>query len=545
MAMTLSRSRQWRGCGVARLGVVSRLVDDPEQCYRFMRSRDTRFDGQFYVGVTSTGIYCRPSCPARMPRFEHCRFFPTAAAALGAGFRACKRCRPNVAPGSPEWAARADLVARAMRMIADGVVDRGGVSELAARLGYSTRQVQRALTEELGAGPLALARAQRAQTARTLIESTALPMSSIAFAAGFDSIRQFNGTVQEVFALTPTELRRRARSGGSAAPSTLQLRLAVRTPFHAEGVFAHLVATAVPGVEEWRDGAYHRSLSLDHGPAVVSLRPGVDHVTAVLRLADHRDLTAAVARCRWLLDLDADPAAVDAALAEDPLLIDAVQAQPGRRVPRCVDGDELALRIVLGQQVSTKAAQTLTRRLVRDLGAELPPTLVDDAGTLTHTFPSADDVAKVDPATLPMPRRRAATLTGLAAALAGRDLDLSPGTDRAAALDTLLRQPGIGPWTSASIAMRALGDPDAFPATDLGIAQAGRLLGLDDARQLLARSERWRPWRSYATQVLWGLLDHPINRLPHDPTAARPSAARAGPPAASGADGPWPPASRR
>ena len=479
-----------------------------------MRSKDTRFDGRFYVAVTSTGIYCRPSCPARTPRFENCRFYPSAAAALGAGFRACKRCRPNVSPGDPAWVQRADLVARAMRLIADGVVDRGGVSELAARLGYSPRQVQRALTEELGAGPLALARAQRAQAARTLIESTSLPMTSIAYAAGFASIRAFNDTVHEVFASTPTDLRRRVRPGMATSASTVALRLAVRGPFHVAGLFGHLVATAVPGLEEWRDGAFHRSMRLEHGPAVVALRPAGTHVEATLRLADHRDLVSAVTRCRWLLDLDADPAAIDAALAEDPLLRAAVEAQPGRRVPRCVDGAELALRMVLGQQVSTKAARLLSGRLMVDLGTPLPTALIENGSSIGWTFPTAGAVATCDPESLRMPRRRAETLIALATALAAGDLDLSPGADRVHALDALAHLPGIGPWTIASVAMRALGDPDAFLATDLGVAAAGRLVGLTTTRELTAHSERWRPWRSYATQVLWGLLDHPINRLP-------------------------------
>jgi len=498
-------------------------VDDPEQCYRFMRSRDARLDGQFYVGVTSTGIYCRPSCPARLPRFEHCRFYPSAAAALGDGFRACKRCRPNVSPGAPDWVLREDLAARAMRLIADGVVDRGGVAALADRLGYSTRQVHRALTQELGAGPLALARAQRAQAARTLIESTSLPMTSIAFAAGFTSIRQFNGTVREVYASTPTQLRARAASGAGTGGSTVRLRLAFRPPLHAAGLFGHLVATAVPGLEEWRDGAYHRALRLEHGPAVVSLRPASDHVAATVRLTNHRDLVSAVARCRWLLDLDADPVAIDAALAEDPDLRAAVAAAPGRRVPRCVDGEELALRIVLGQQVSTAAARTATGRLVVALGDPLPAALVEDGSSLGWTFPRSAVLAEADPGLLRMPATRAATIRALSGALDRGELDLSPGADRVGALDALGRLPGIGPWTVASVAMRALGHPDAFPATDLGIAEAGRRLGLSTTRELAARSGRWRPWRSYATQVLWGMLDHPINVLPpaHDPRTPR------------------------
>jgi AraC family transcriptional regulator of adaptative response / DNA-3-methyladenine glycosylase II len=470
-----------------------------------------------------------PGAPAALRALP---LLPSAAAALGAGLRACKRCRPNVSPGAPEWVARADVVARAMRLIADGVVDRGGVGELAARLGYSPRQVHRALTQELGAGPLALARVQRAQAARTLIESTPLPMTEIAFAAGFDSIRQFNDTVRTVFASTPTELRRRVRPGTPTAASTVELRLAVRRPFHAEGVLAHLAATAVPGLEQWRDGAYHRTMTLDHGPAVVSLRPADGHVAASLRLTDHRDLVSAVARCRWLLDLDADPDAIDAALAEDPLLRAAVRADPGRRVPRCVDGGELALRIVLGQQVSTAAARTVTARIVAALGDPLPPALRRDELDLRFTFPSPAAVAQMDPAGLPMPRRRADTLIALAGALARGDLDLSPGADRPAALDLLGRLPGVGPWTTGSVAMRALGDPDAFLPTDLGVAAAARGLGLASTRELVARSERWRPWRSYATQVLWGLLDHPVAHLPVEaprPPAAGPRPSAPGP----------------
>jgi len=409
-----------------------------------------------------------------------------------------------VSPGAPDVVLRTDLAARAVRLIADGV--------------------------ELGAGPLALARVQRAQAARTLIESTTLPMTAIAFAAGFSSIRQFNATVRAAFALTPTELRRHARPGGAGgaggptgatnAPA-LELRLATRAPLHAEGLFGHLAATAVPGIQEWRDGAYRRALALEHGPAVVALRPAGDHVAATLRLADLRDLTSAVARCRFLLDLDADPVAVDAALGEDPLLRDAVRARPGVRVPRCVDGAELALRIVLGQQVSTKAARTLTGRLVAELGTPLPPALAEDGSSLSATFPPAAAVAALDPATLPMPRRRAQTLVAVATALADGELDLSPGAARDAALEALGRLHGVGPWTVASVAMRALGDPDAFLPTDLGIVVAARSLGLTARRELVAHSARWRPWRSYATQVLWGLLDHPVNRLPAPGATAR------------------------
>src|SRR3954452_11937043 len=323
-----------------------------ERCVRAVQSKDARFDGWFFTAVLTTKIYCRPSCPVVPPKVENMRFYPSAAAAQQAGFRACKRCRPDASPGSPEWNDRADLVARAMRLIADGVVDRDGVPGLANRLGYSTRQIQRQLLAEVGAGPLALARAQRAQTARLLIETSSLPMGDVAFAAGFSSIRTFNDTVREVFALSPTELRRRSAHGtGVAATGVLSLRLPFRAPLFPDNVFGHLAATAVPGVEEWRDGAYRRTLRLPDGPGVVSLRPLPDHVGCQLALTDLRDLSTAISRCRRLLDLDADPLAVDDLLRGDPPLAPLVEKNPGRRVPRTVDAAEFALRAVIGQQV--------------------------------------------------------------------------------------------------------------------------------------------------------------------------------------------------
>jgi AraC family transcriptional regulator of adaptative response / DNA-3-methyladenine glycosylase II len=495
------------------------VIDDFDQCYRVLQSKASRFDGWFVTCVTSTGIYCRPSCPAMLPKPENVRFLPTAAAAQEAGFRACKRCRPDASPGSPEWDTRADLVARAMRCIADGVVDREGVTGLASRLGYSVRQLQRQLLAEVGAGPLALARAQRAQTARVLIETTALDVSSIAWAAGFSSVRQFNATVREVFATTPTELRTRALRrdrGGRAARlggGGIDLRLPLREPFNVEGVFAHLVATAVPGVEEYvaESGTYRRVLRLPHGHGIVELVPVVDHVRCRLTLADLRDLTAAVNRCRRLLDLDADPVAVDAHLAADAALAPLVAKAPGRRVPRTVDASELALRAVLGQQVSTRSARTHTQRLVLACGEPL----ASADGGLTHCFPEAAAVADADPAVLAMPATRAKTLRTLASALADGSLVIDESCDRSELQQRLLAFPGIGPWTASTISMRAAGDPDAFLAGDLGVISAARVLDLPvDGSGLRARAERWRPWRSYAVQYLWGVLDHPVSRLP-------------------------------
>jgi AraC family transcriptional regulator of adaptative response / DNA-3-methyladenine glycosylase II len=500
---------------------------DPKACERAIRSRDARFDGWFFCAVVTTGIYCRPSCPAR-PHRKNLRFYPSAAAAQQAGFRACKRCRPDASPGSPEWNVRSDLIARAMRLIADGVVDREGVTGLASRLGYSVRQVQRELSAEVGAGPLALARAQRAQTARVLLETSLLSMTEIAFAAGFSSIRAFNDTVQEVFALSPTELRavaaeRRTPPNGpgmsplaAATPGTLSLRLPFRKPFCPDNLFGHLAATAVPGVEEWRDGAYRRTIRLAHGHAVVALRPALDHVACQISLTDQRDLTSAISRCRWMLDLDADPEAVDAVLSADPAMADLVASNPGRRVPRTVDPAEFAVRAVLGQQVSTAAARTHGGRLVRAYGDLVP----DPHGGLTHLFPTSQVLALLDPSDLAMPQSRRRTLMGLVEELAQGRLDLGLGADWDAARSRLNALHGFGPWTVESIVMRSLGDPDAFLATDLGIKLAAEQLGMPSTHQgLTDRSYLWRPWRSYAVQYLWATGKHPINRMPDEEAA--------------------------
>ncbi|MFF7701528.1 AlkA N-terminal domain-containing protein [Streptomyces lydicus] len=485
---------------------------DTERCLRAVQSKDARFDGWFYTAVLTTRIYCRPSCPVVPPKPENMRFYPSAAAAQQAGFRACKRCRPDASPGSPQWDERADLVARAMRLIADGVVDRDGVPGLAARLGYSTRQIERQLLAELGAGPLALARAQRAQTARLLVETTALPMAEIAFAAGFASIRSFNETVREVFALSPTELRQRAKPGPrTAVPGTLALRLPFRQPLNPDNLFGHLAATAVPGVEEWRDGAYRRTLRLPYGHGIVALAPRPDHIDCRLALTDLRDLAGAIARCRRMLDLDADPEAVDGLLREDPTLTPLVDKAPGRRVPRTVDAEEFALRAVLGQQVSTAAARTHAGRLVRAHGEPID----DPGGGLGHLFPSAAALAELDPESLAMPRTRRATLTGVIAALGSGALRLGVGSDRDEARARLAALPGIGPWTVECVAMRGLGDPDAFTPTDLGVRRAAAGLGLPHTPAALVRySARWRPWRAYAVQYLWATDGHPINHLP-------------------------------
>ncbi|GHH36043.1 DNA-3-methyladenine glycosylase 2 [Streptomyces candidus] len=485
---------------------------DTERCVRAVQSKDARFDGWVFTAVTTTRIYCRPSCPVVPPKPQNMTFYPSAAACQQAGFRACKRCRPDTSPGSPEWNARADSVARAMRLIREGVVDREGVQGLAARLGYSARQIERQLRAELGAGPLALARAQRAQTARLLIETTALPMAAITFAAGFSSVRTFNETVREVFGLPPGELRTRVRKrDGAQTPGVIALRLPFRAPLNPDNLFGHLAATAVPGVEEWRDGAYRRTLQLPYGHGIVALTPRPDHIACRLALTDLRDLTHAISRCRWLLDLDADPVAVDERLRADPLLAPLVAQAPGRRVPRTTDPAEFAVRAVLGQQVSTAAARTHAGRLVTAHGA-----VVDDPeGGLTHLFPTPDALAGLDPEALALPRSRRTTLTTLVSHLADGTIRLGVDCDWDRARAQLLALPGFGPWTTEVIAMRALGDPDAFLPSDLGIRRAAQGLGLPHTpAALTARAAAWRPWRAYAVQYLWATDAHPINHLP-------------------------------
>ncbi|MFI6868546.1 AlkA N-terminal domain-containing protein [Nocardia sp. NPDC050406] len=464
---------------------------DFERCYRAVATRDARFDGQFFTAVRTTGIYCRPSCPAITPKRTNVMFLPTAAAAQQCGFRACRRCLPDAAPGSPLWNTRADLAARAMRLIADGVVERGGVPALADSLGYSQRQLTRVLTSELGAGPLALARAHRAHTARLLIQTTQLSMSDIAFAAGFASIRQFNDTVREVFAVSPTRLREEVRRNGDAVPATngtLTLRLPYREPLDKPWLEWFMSAHAAPGLELWEDGSYTRSVRTPHGHATVrmSVQPG--HVRATLSLHDMRDLAPTVSRLRHLLDLDADPIGIDEALAaglRGPL------PSPGIRVPGCLDGPELLLRTMIGQQISVAAANTHTARLVAALGEPVP-------GSGTYLFPTPAAIAERGTEVLTGPVRRTAAIVGAARALASGDLVLHAGRTAADVRRDLLALDGVGPWTADYVTMRLLADPDILLHTDLVVRRGGNLLGLD-----LTDTARFTPWRSYLSMHLW------------------------------------------
>jgi len=504
------------------------VIEDPERCYQAALSKDARFDGWFFCGVTSTGIYCRPSCPARTPKPENIRFYASAAAAQQAGFRACLRCRPDATPGSPEWNLRADAVARAMRLIRDGIVDREGVEGLARRLGYSVRQLNRLITTEVGTGPLALARAQRSQTARILLETTDLSISHVAFAAGFASVRQCNETVQQIFADTPSGLRKRVnqtvagrRATAERTTQSIKLRLPVRLPFSPDSVLHFLGLRAMPGIEELSGSTYRRSLRLPHGHGVVSLTPldepnrGTGYVEGQLHLSDLRDLTTAVSRCRQLLDLDADPVAVVDAFRHDPILGPLVAEHPGRRVPGAADGFELAVRAVIGQQVSVTGARTVAGRLVMAAGEMLP----EANGGITHLFPTPTaliELAERDPAAFSMPTSRRKALVALAEAVASGHVVIDPGADPVELRTSLVALPGIGPWTAEYVAMRALRDPDAFMPTDLGIRRAAHTLGLpDDPEFLTALTETWRPWRSYAMAHLWSM---PSAQAPMSPS---------------------------
>ncbi|MEN8705697.1 MAG: AlkA N-terminal domain-containing protein [Nocardioides marinisabuli] len=483
---------------------------DAASCYAAVKARDRRFDGVFWTAVRTTGIYCRPSCPARTPAAGNVTFHPSAAAAQGAGFRACKRCLPDATPGSPEWDVAAGAAGRAMRLVADGVVDREGVDGLARRLGYSPRHLTRLLTAELGAGPLALARARRAQTARVLVETTDLPLADVAFAAGFASVRQFNDTIREVYALSPSQLRGR-RGAATASAGGISLRLAVRTPFAGQALLGFLAYHLVPGVETAGPGWYARTLDLPHGPGTVrvDLDPALDEVPAGgvamvgahFRLTDLRDTSAAVERVRRLVDADCDPLPVAEHLGTDPVLGALVRRTPGLRLPGQVDGDETAVRTVIGQQVSVTGARTVGGRVVAAHGR---PVETGEPG-LTHLFPDAATLAEVDPETLPMPRARGRALVGLSAALAAGELALDRGPERDAVRAAMLALPGIGPWTADYVAMRALGHPDVFLSTDLGVRTAFRRLGLEPAAEI-ARAPLWSPWRSYALMHLWQTL---------------------------------------
>lgn len=479
---------------------------DHELCYRASKSRDERFDGRFFTTVLTTGIYCRPVCPAPTPKPENVRFVSSAAAAEAAGFRPCLRCRPETSPGSPDWLGTSATVSRALRLISEGVLDEHGLDEVAGRLHVGTRQLRRLFSEHLGVSPLAVAQNRRVLFARRLITETGLPMTDVAFGAGFSSIRRFNDAMRKAYGVAPTELRKTSLHSEVTSNSHLTLKLYFRPPFDWPSLIKFLGDRAIPGVEIVGKRYYKRSVRVEGTTGIIEVRTAPMDSYVLLSIPSHlsKGLIQTVEGIRRLFDLRADPMEISSHLGRDELLGDAVRSNPGLRVPGAWDGFEIAVRAILGQQVSVKAATTMSGRLVSAFG-EAMPTDGGSATGLTHLFPTPAALADANLTALGLTKRRAEAICELARAV--YDGRLSLGTSRGLdeAVDKLTEQPGVGPWTAHYIAMRALGEPDAFPAGDLVLrkAAAGGKGPALSARELQRRSDVWRPWRSYAAMHLW------------------------------------------
>jgi AraC family transcriptional regulator of adaptative response / DNA-3-methyladenine glycosylase II len=475
---------------------------DRRACDRARRSRDPRWDGRFFIGVTTTGVYCRPICPARAPRDEHVRYFPSAAAAEAAGFRPCLRCRPEASPGTPAWVGSSGLVSRALRLIGGGALDGEGVERLAGRLGVTARHLRRLFLQHLGATPLEVALTRRAHFAKKLLDETSLPCGQVAIAAGFGSLRRFNGQIRRTFARTPTQLRRTGRQRVVGEPDSYRFRLAYRPPYDWDGVLGFLRARATPGVESVEGSRYRRTLSVDGSPGTLDVcrLEGVPALAVEVRFPDPRALLQIVERVRRLFDLGADPAVIAAHLRGDPLLRARLVAHPGIRCPGAWDGFELAVRAILGQQVSVVAATTLAGRIASAFGSPVP-----GGGGLHRLFPTPAQLQNAALERAGVMPSRAEAIRALARDVARGALRLGPCADPGSTVAALRARPGIGDWTAAYIAMRALGEPDAFPSGDRVLR---RLAGDGTARGLERRAEAWRPWRAYAVMLLWqGAVD--------------------------------------
>ena len=511
-------------------GAILALMDlDDDACYRALSMRDARLDGKIFVGVRTTGIYCRPICPARTPLRRNVTFYASAAAAQEAGFRPCLRCRPETSPDLGAWRGSSNTVARALAMIEDGALDGGDVEGLADRLGMGGRQLRRLFKQHLGASPVAVAQTRRVLLAKQLICDTTLPMAEVALAAGFGSVRRFNETFQQLYARPPAALRRRQRPEVSAQDGGgVVLRLAYRAPYDWQGILDFLALRAVPGVEAVRDGRYGRALRIDGTIGLVTVAPGPGETLEVrAQFPRLQALPQVIARVRRVFDLGADPAQVNAHLSLDPHLAPLVAQRPGLRAPGAWDGFELAVRAVLGQQITVAGARALAGRLAAQYGEVLPADLAGEG--LSRLFPTPQALAGIDPETLPMPRARGRALVGLATAAAA-DPDLfAPRGSLEAAVARLKALPGIGEWTAQYIALRQMREPDAFPHGDIGLMRA--MTGPDGIRpiaaELLARAEAWRPWRAYGALHLWaseGLAPKPerpnLMEVSHDQDAA-------------------------
>ena len=502
---------------------------DAGACYRALQTRDARFDGRFFVGVRTTGVFCRPICPAKTPRRENCSFLPSAAAAAEAGFRPCLRCRPEASPGTPAWHGTSATVSRALALIGEGALDEGSVDALAERLGVGARHLRRLFLDQLGAPPLAVAQTRRLLFAKKLLDETRLPVSEIAFASGFSSIRRFNDAVRKTWDRTPRDLRARGGRGDARAP--LQLRLHFRPPFDWSALAGFLADRAIPGVECATAERWTRTLRVGDAVGVVEVTPaeGEHHLVARLRLSGPAPIIRVSERLRRVFDLGADPDRIGAQLGAEPPLSALLQRRPGLRVPGAWDGFELAVRAILGQQVSVKGATTLAGRVAREYGEPLPESLVCKRGEdePDRLFPTPEALAKIDAGRIGLPTARARAIAALCEAVASGALSLEPGGEPERVKEELCALPGVGPWTAEYVAMRALGEPDAFPESDLGIRKALARDGkLPRAEEVRARAEAWRPWRAYAALHLWTSLGDAeraatsARPAPHSPTRA-------------------------
>ena len=495
---------------------------DRTACYRAISTRDARFDGRLFVGVKTTGVYCRPICPARIPRFENVSFYPSAAAAQENGFRPCLRCRPETSPDLAFWRGTSNTVSRALALIEAGGLDDADVEGLANRLGVGARQLRRLFRQHVGASPVAVAQTRRVLLAKQLIHETSLPMAEVALAAGFNSVRRFNETFLQLFGRAPATLRR-IRDKTKREAGALSVRLAYRPPYDWDAMLSFLAARAIPGVEMVAGDVYRRTIAIGAYSGVISVTPAdKNRVDVAIRFPDIAALPQIIARVRRVFDLAADPDRIGAHLSLDPVLAPLVARRPGLRVPGAWDGFELAVRAIFGQQITVPAATRLLGRLVQAHGARLPVTAGDHEG-LSHLFPSPVRVADADIAALGMPGARALAVTSLARAIAADPALFSRGASLDEAIAKLRALPGIGEWTAQYIAMRELREPDAFPAADIGLMRA--MAGGDGIRpspaELLARAEAWRPWRAYAALHLWAAnVASPVSAKKHEREAA-------------------------
>jgi AraC family transcriptional regulator of adaptative response / DNA-3-methyladenine glycosylase II len=472
---------------------------DWQVCSRARLSRDPRFDGKFFIGVLTSGVYCRPICPAPTAKEKNCRYYPTAAAAAEAGFRPCLRCRPECSPGTPAWLGTPTTVSRALRLISESGLEDGGVEVLAERLGVGSRHLRRLFLRHLGATPAAVAQTRRLHFTKKLIDETSLPMSQVALASGFGCVRRFNAAISKVYHRTPTQIRRLARQTENRPENHYLFHLRFRPPYNWDGVLAFLAARATPGVEVVERGTYRRSIFLNGGPGYFEVSHSeANHALDVrVQFGDPCSLFFIVERIRAMFDLNADWAAIVSSLKTDPALASRLEAAPGLRVPGCWNAFELAVRAILGQQITVRGATVLAGRIATTFGRSLPT-----ANGLTHLFPAPEALADARLTSIGLLGARAETVRVLARAVCGGQIRFEGIMNSDDLLTRLSEIPGIGKWTAQYVAMRALGEPDAFPSGDLGLLRA---LALGSPRELERRAEAWRPWRAYAAMYLWSV----------------------------------------